>query len=34
MERLLIIGGLFVAAGLCEIGVTTSCGDGCAITSP
>jgi drug/metabolite transporter superfamily protein YnfA len=34
VERLLIIGGLFVAAGLCEIGGGYLVWDGSAITSP
>ncbi len=34
MERLAIIGALFVLAGLCEIGEATSCGGGCERAGP
>jgi drug/metabolite transporter superfamily protein YnfA len=34
MERLLLIGGLFVLAGLCEIGGGYLVWGGCANTSP
>jgi drug/metabolite transporter superfamily protein YnfA len=34
MERLVVIGGLFVVAGLCEIGGGYLVWGGCAITSP